>query len=81
MRGKYLTKFRAVVLAALVLPGVVTLLSSASTQGSVKSWWCDVQFIGRSIVHGVGGGHSATIHTSTITAVMDTTSFRVQRLL
>jgi hypothetical protein len=32
MRGKYLGKFRAVILAALVLPGVVTLLSSANTQ-------------------------------------------------
>ena len=32
MRGKYLRKFGAFVLAALVLPGLVTVLSSTNTQ-------------------------------------------------
>jgi hypothetical protein len=32
MRGKYLRKFGAFVLAVLVLPGLVTVLSSANTQ-------------------------------------------------
>jgi hypothetical protein len=32
MRGKYLRKFAAFILAALVLPGVVALLSSTDTQ-------------------------------------------------
>jgi hypothetical protein len=36
MRGKYLRKFRAVVLAALVLPGMVTLLSGPSIQAQSR---------------------------------------------
>jgi hypothetical protein len=37
MKGKYLRKLGAVVLAALILPGVVTLLSGSSTQAQGRS--------------------------------------------